>query len=240
MSERTILRMGAGAAVLGAVISLIGNILHPRPTGPDVPVAEALYSAAESDGWIAIHLVLVLGVLLIAFGLFALARSLKGTEAEPLARVALGGLLITLPVALVTLAVDGYATKITVDAAVAAPESGVGASEAHLANAAAVATAVAVSEVGWGLFMLTAIAFLGVTPILYGLALASSKEWPAAFGWPVVVLGLGSVVAGLMGTFAGPSGGFFILFTVTSVLITLWVLFGGIRLWMRTPEVVSV
>jgi hypothetical protein len=171
----------------------------------------------------------LLGILLIVFGLFALARSLKGTEAEPQARVALGGLLISAPVVAVTLGVDGYASKAVADALAAAP-----------GDAAALAAATAVAEVGWGLFMLTAITVLGITPVLYGLALAASKEWPAVYGWPVVVLGLGSIVAGLMGTFGGPSQGFFMLFTVTSVLITLWVLAGGIRLWMRTPEVIPV
>jgi hypothetical protein len=229
MSERSILRMGAGAAVVGAIIALVGNLLHPRPEDLDAPVASELQAVAESGGWISIHLALLLGILLVAFGLFALARSLKGTDAEPQARVALGGLLIATPVAVVTLGIDGYGIKAVADALAAAP-----------GNPVALAAGSAVAEVSWGLFMLTAITFLGITPLLYGLALATSKEWPAAFGWPVVVLGLGSIVAGLMGTFAGPSQGFFMLFTVTSVLITLWVLFGGIRLWMRTPEVVSV
>lgn len=228
MSERTILRMGAGAAVLGAVISLAGNLLHPRPEDSDAPVFSALPTVAESDGWIAIHLALMLGILLVVFGLFALARSLKGTEAEPQARVALGGLLISAPVAVVTLGIDGYAIKAVADAT-AAP-----------GDTAALAAGVAVAEVGWGLFMLTAMTILGIVPVLYGLALASSKEWPAVFGAPIVVVGLGSIVAGLMGTFGGPTSAFFLLFTVTSVLSILWVLAAGIRLWMRTPEVVSV
>jgi hypothetical protein len=229
MSERTILRMGAGAAVLGAIIALVANLLHPRPEDFDAPVASELAAAAESDGWIAIHLGLLLGILLIVFGLFALARSLKGTEAEPQARVALGGLLISAPVAVITLGVDGYASKAVADALAAAPT-----------DAAAIAAGTAVAEVGWGLFMLTAITILGLTPLLFGLALAASKDWPGVFGWPVVVLGLGSIVAGLIGISGGPSPAFFIVFTATSVLITLWVLAGGIRLWMRTPEVVAV
>lgn len=229
MSERTILRMGAGAAVLGAVVLLAGNLLHPRPEDFDAPIASELQSVAESGGWVAIHLAILLGIVLITFGLFALARSLKGTEAEPQARVALGGLLISAPVAVVTLGIDGYATKAVADAVAAAP-----------GDAAALAAGTAVAEVGWGLFMLTAMTILGITPVLYGLALAASKEWPAAFGWPIVVIGLGSIVAGLMGTFGGPSAGFFMLFTVTSVVLTLWVLAGGIRLWTRTPEVVAV
>ncbi len=229
MSERTILRMGAGAAVLGAVISLVGNLLHPRPEDFDAPIVAELQAVAESDGWIGIHLALLLGILLVVFGLFALARSLKGTEAEPQGRVALGGLLISAPVAVVTLGIDGYAIKAVADATAAAP-----------GDPAALAAGVAVAEAGWGLFMLTAMTFLGIVPVLYGLALASSKEWPAVFGAPIVVVGLGSIVAGLMGTFGGPTSAFFLLFTVTSVLAILWVLAGGIRLWMRTPEVVSV
>ncbi|HEV3473900.1 MAG TPA: hypothetical protein VG602_00825 [Actinomycetota bacterium] len=229
MSERTILRMGAAAAVLGAIISLVGNLLHPRPEDSDAPVVAQLDDAAASDAWIAIHVALMLGILLIVFGLFALARSLKGTEAEPQARVALGGLLISAPIGVLTLGVDGYAMKAVADAIGVGP-----------GGAAALAAGTAVAEVGWALFMLTAITVLGVAPVLYGLALAASKEWPAAYGWPVVVIGLGSIVAGLIGTFGGPSPAFFITFTVTSLLLTLWVLAGGIRLWMRTPEVVAV
>jgi hypothetical protein len=76
---------------------------------------------------------------------------------------------------------------------------------------------------------------VGITPMLFGMAIAGSRVYPAAFGWPVVALGLVSVVAGVLGTFDGPSATFFLLFIISSGLLTLWVLAVGILMWRQVP-----
>jgi hypothetical protein len=223
MPDRTMLRLGSASAILGALLALVTNFLHPRLSDYDDPVAEELRVVAESDGWIAIHLGILLATLLITAGLYAASRTLVDQGVETWRRMAVGSLLISTPVTIATLGVDGYATKAVADALVGGGQ-------------AALAAGTAVRHVGWGFAMLLTITFLGVTPILFGLAVAKSEVYPAAFGWPVVVLGLVSLVAGVLGTVDGPSATFFLVFWIASGLLTLWVLGLGISMWRRVSE----
>jgi hypothetical protein len=218
MSDRDLFRVGSASAVVGAIVALITNLIHPRLSSYDDPVGEILKEVARSDAWIPIHLGLLLGTLLITLGLFAFARSMKGGAADGLARLALGALLVSAPVAVLTLAVDGYATK-------------------QVADAAGSAAGAAVVHIGWALFMALIIMFVGITPALVGLAAARSGIYPAWLGWVAVVLGLASVVTGVVGTVDGASAGFFVAFTATSGLLTLWVLVLGVLLGRRAAAV---
>jgi hypothetical protein len=216
MSDRALARVGAACALVGAVLALVFNLLHPRPSSFEDPVRDQLRMVAESDAWIPIHLGIVLSVLLIVLGLFALARSLKGGPAEGLARLALGGLLISTPVALVTLAVDGYALKAVADA--------VGGQATGSAEGSAIV------HIVWALFTMFIITFLGVTPFLFGLAVASDPGYSSPLGYGAILLGSAAVVNGASGILGGPSAGFFVVFTVVSGLLTLWVLALGVVL----------
>lgn len=214
MSERALYRIGSWAAIVGAVVALVTNLLHPRISEFGDYVGAELRAVKASDGWIAIHLGLLLGSLLIILGLFAFARSLKGGPAEGWARLALGSLLIAAPVTVITLMVDGYTTKAIADAT-AQGSAG---------------SAVAAVELGWALFMGLIITFLGITPMLFGVAVAVDGRYPVGLGWGAALLGAVCVVDGVVGTVAGPSGAFFLVFTVASGLLTLWVLLLGVYL----------
>jgi hypothetical protein len=217
MSDRDLYRVGSASAVIGAVVALVTNLIHPRLSSYDDPVGETIRVVAGSDAWIPIHLGLLLASLLIVLGLFAFARSMKGGPADGLARLSLGTLLVSAPVAVLTLAVDGYATKQVADAG----------------GGAGSAASAAVVHIGWALFMALIITFIGITPALFGLAAARSGIYPAWLGWVAVVLGVASVATGVLGTVDGASAGFFVAFTTTSGLITLWVLVLGILLGRR-------
>jgi hypothetical protein len=214
MSERALYRIGSWAAIVGAVVALVTNLLHPRISEFGDYVEAELRAVRDSDGWIAIHLGLLLGSLLIILGLFAFARSLKGGPAEGWARLALGSLLIAAPVTVMTLMVDGYTTKAIADAT-AQGSAGSG---------------VAAVELGWALFMGLIITFLGITPMLFGVAVAVDGRYPVGLGWGAALLGAVCVVDGVVGTVAGPSGAFFLVFTAASGLLTLWVLLLGVYL----------
>jgi hypothetical protein len=220
MNERALYRWGGMAAVVGGLVTLVTNLLHPRISDFDEPVPAFIEEIAGSGTWVLLHLGLVAGILLITVGLFALGRSLKGGPAEGWARVALGSLLISTPIVLVTLGIDGYGSKVTADA---------WADAAGPARQAAFATAAAVVEVSWGCFMLMTITYVGLTPILFGTAVAASGEYPAALGWAVAILGAGAVVAGVIG-FGGQTALFWVLFVATSGLITLGILALGVLL----------
>lgn len=231
MSENTLFRVGGASAAVGALIALVANALHPRIEDFTDPVASELRMISGSDAWIAIHLAILLATLLIAFGLFAVIRSLKEGPGEGAARVALGALVISAPVAVVSLAIDGYANKAVADAWAGASGG---------AKDAALATGTAVAEVGWGLFMMLVIMLIGITPLIGGWAVAASGQYPAVLGWPVSVVGAAAVLVGAWGIVAGPSAGFFIAFVVTSGLATLWVLAIGVALWRRAGTAAAV
>jgi hypothetical protein len=214
MSERALYRIGSWAAMVGAVVALVTNLLHPRISDYEHYVGAELRTVRDSDGWLAIHLGVLLGSLLIILGLFAFARSLKGGPAEGWARLAIGSLLIAAPVTVMTLMVDGYATKAIADSA------------AQVASGAGLALA----ELSWAMFMGLIITLLGITPILFGVALAVDGRYPVGLGWGAALLGAVCVVDAVVGTVAGPSGPFFIVFTVASGLLTLWVLVLGVYL----------
>ena len=71
MSDRDLYRVGSASAVVGEVVALVTNLIHPRLSSYDDPVGETLRAAARSDAWIPIHLGLLVGSLLIVVGLFA-------------------------------------------------------------------------------------------------------------------------------------------------------------------------
>lgn len=224
MTERSFYRFGGAAGIVGAILAGVGNAIHPRLSDFGDPVRAELEMVAGSSAWIPIHLVIAAGVLLITVGLYALARSLSEEldGGYRVGRLALGSLLVSAPLALATLAIDGYATKEVADAWAAS-----GGSES------AFAAGQAVGAVGWSIFMFFAMLFIGITPLLFGIAIAQDRKYPAAMGWPVVVLGAGSVVAGLIGILGGPSQAFFLTFLVTSGLLTFWVLGISIVVWRR-------
>jgi hypothetical protein len=223
MSDRTTLRFGSISAIAGALIALIANLLHPRISRFEDPEITFVREVAGFDAWIPLHLALVAGILLVAAGQFVFIRTMKGGPAEGLARLALGALLVSTPIALVTLGIDGYSEKVAADAWAASP------------SAATFATAAAIAHVSWGAFMLLILTFVGLTPILVGLAVTRSGEYPAALGWGAVLFGAGAVVAGLVG-FGGQSGLFWGLFLATSGPLTLWVLILGVLLWRKAPQ----
>lgn len=217
MNDRTLFRWGSWAAIVGAVVALVSNLLHPRIDEFGDVVATELQAVADSDAWIPIHLGILLGSLLITFALFALARSMKGGPGEGMARVALGSLLISAPVGIVTLGVDGYAMKEVADGLAGG-------------DPAAAATIV---HIGWALFMAFTITFIGITPALFGLAVVADPAYPSGLGWGAALLGLLVAGDGVVGMLAGPSSAFFIVFTVGSGLLTVWVLALGVLLGRR-------
>lgn len=226
MTDRTLFRWGSWAAIIGGVVALAGNILHPRPESYENPIAEEIRMIGESDAWVEIHLGILLGFLLITFGLFALSRSMKGGPAEGVARIALGSLLISTPVAVFALLIDGYAMGAIADAAATDP--------------ALLAAATAGGEIGWAGFMGLVIFGLGVTPALFGLAVAKDGAYPAWFGWVAFLFGLVSVGAGVTGILDGVSSGFFLVFAISSGILTLWVIGVGVLLGRRATGPITV
>lgn len=127
------------------------------------------------------------------------------------------------PVAVLAPAVDGYATKLVAGAAAS--------------GGIEFAAGAAVVHIGWALCMALTISFIGFMRALVGLAVAQSRIYPAWLGWRAVILGLVAVVTGVMGTLDGGSAAFFVVFTVVSGLLTLWVLVFGVLLGRRAAMV---
>lgn len=221
MEDRMLFRVGSWAAIGGAIVALVTNLAHPRISNYDDYVRETLAKVSESDAWIAIHLGLLLGTLLIVVGLFVFARSMKGGPADGLARLGLGSLLVAAPVAVLTLLVDGYATKAVAD------------EWAVAMNDATRAAGAAVLQVTWAMFVGLIILFVGVTPLVLGVAAARSGIYPAWLGWLAALVGLVAVVVGVVAAVDGPSAGFFTVFTAASGLLTVWVLVLGVLVGRR-------
>jgi len=224
--EGHILRIGSVAGIVGSLLAMIGNLLHPAtPIGDPEGVARTI---AQSEIWVPVHLVIVVGLILMLGALVALSRSIEGGVAGALAQLGSVAAVAGVTVGVVLVIVDGVAAKHLADAwEVAPPEQA----------AAALRVVVAEEAINFALAALFNILFAGVTFILLGLAVAWSKEYPGWLGWVVVVAGVGSVPVGLVQAYTGESIGFTRIATIIfPTIITLWVVGMSVLVWRKAKS----
>lgn len=223
MPERTLLRMGAVSAIVGAVLAIVGNVIAPRTTPGDLEAA--LQSAAESAISMGSHLVLMIAGLFVLGGMVALYRSITEGTGAALARLGFTAALVGGAVLIVGMVIHGVAFTGVAEAWANAPAA---------EKAIALQAGLAVWHIDFAVHNLWIFVFLGVSPLLYGLAIAVSDVYPKWLGWVAVVLG---TVAALLGLVQASQGTLVpanvVLFAVVSLLITVWLLVMGVFMWRR-------
>src|SRR5215216_2605357 len=224
--EGGIFRIGSVAGILGALLAMVGNLLHPAtPIGDPEGVARTI---AQSEIWVLVHLVIVVGLILMLGALVALSRSIEGGVAGALAQLGSIAAVAGVTVGVVLVIVDGVAAKHLAEAWEAAPPEEV---------AAALRVLLAEEAINFALAALFNILFAGVTFILLGLAVAWSGEYPGWLGWVVVVAGVGSVLVGLVQAYTGESIGFTRIATIIfPTIITLWVARMSVLVWQKASS----
>jgi hypothetical protein len=120
--DTSVLRLGAALGLLGIVVQVVMDRLHPHGVAPN-DSAEVFREYAGSRGWTAVHFGQFLGILLIVLALIAQARTLTGQRgvAGALALVATLTAVLVAAVFAVQMAVDGAALKAAIQAWTAAP-----------------------------------------------------------------------------------------------------------------------
>jgi hypothetical protein len=222
-----LLRIGSGAAVLGAVFAGVGNLLHPITPRDDPPgVARVI---ADSDQWTLIHLVIVVGIILLPAGLLAVRHSIAGDGlTDALTRLGMYAVTIGATVGVITLILDGVAAKQLADQWAAAPEA---------AKVTALGLVSANETVNFALAGLFNLSFAGVPFVLFGLAVAHAGTYPRWLGWVAFLAGIGSILAGLIQALTGkPTVASLILTIIGPTVITLWMLVIGVLLWRRSAS----
>jgi hypothetical protein len=221
--EGSIFRIGSVAGIIGSLLAMVGNLLHPAtPIGDPEGAAGTI---AQSANWVLVHLVIVVGLILMLGGLVAISRSIEDGVPGALTRLGSVAAVAGVTVGVILVIVDGVAAKHLADAWEAAPPE---------KAAAALRVVLGEEAINFALASLFNILFAGVTFILLGLAVAWSGEYPGWLGWVAVVAGVGSVPVGLVQAYTGESIGFTRIATIIfPTVITLWVVVMSVLLWRK-------
>jgi hypothetical protein len=218
--ELWIYRIGGVSAILGAILGLVGNLIHPVTPGPGDPAGTA-HVVAASQIWIPVHLGLGLAFVLMLGGLVAIQRSIVGGLAGALAQFGLAAGIVGATVGVVIVTLDGFASKHLAELYVApagGPHIDLGPFQAEEA-------------INFALLSPLNLVFAGVTFILYGAAAALSGRFPGWLGWVVGLAGLGGAVSGVIQAYMGePIPATRALGIAAPTIITLWLLVMGILL----------
>jgi Domain of unknown function (DUF4386) len=217
-------RIGGWAAIVGAILGGVGNLVHPvTPEDDPVGVAQVI---ADSDMWTPIHLAIVLGIFLMLGGLIAIYQTIRGGLAGALARFGLFAAVAGVTIGLILVILDGVAARqLAQEWASAAP-----------ADSATALGLVHVNEtINFALASLFNFVFAAATFILFGLAVAVSDVYPRWLGWVAVIAGLASIGAGSIQALVGePTTASRVLTIFGPTVITLWLLVMGILLLRRS------
>jgi len=227
MDDKIMMRIGAAAGVIGAIVFAVANMLHARSADIEI-YAKQIEAVAKSDIWITDHLLLFIGAVLIAVFLIALHRTMLDGAPGALSRLGYFGALASTAVITVLVGVDGIASKAIHNAWAAASGS---------EKAVALQIAEAVEEVDVGIFSAWIILFFGATFIVYGLAVAMSNNFPKWLGWVAALLGLVSLIYGFFQAYSGLTVvGTTFIFSITAILLTIWVLIMAILMGRKTMQ----
>ena len=223
--ERTLLRVGAACAVLGTVANVVASAGHGDL--PETGTRAALRFVAERDTWSAVHLTSIFAVLLWLVAFVALSGSMPRGAARLLARFGLAGISVGAALHVVFFSIDGYALKGAADAWAAAP----GSEREGLLRAGDLVLLLQNSQ------FVSAIALvLGLPFVLFGLAVAFSRAYPAWLGWLGAAAGAGALFTGatrFVGIELVPDP---VLFGVFGLGVGLWMAAMGALMWKRAGK----
>ena len=212
MSDRSLVRIGAAFGLVGAALGVLANLLHPRtPEEGAIPQFELV---ADSGFWNLDHYVVLLAVLFIVGGYFALERYSEGTPAAAWARLGLFVAVAGAAVGAILVAVDGYALKALSDhwAEAGRPTEGPAFEAVNVAR-----------EVGIGLFNVFTGTAVGFAPILGGIATIKNGNfvpWLGAFGLVGGAIGIGVDIFQVTSGVTPFSSN--VAFTAAALIVTIW------------------
>lgn len=215
------------AAVAGAILLLIGTMLHPMHEDPNVAVAAFKEYAADSH-WLNSHLLQLAGVALMIGVLVRMSRAMAGGPADGIASICAHGATAGFAIACTLQAVDGIALKTMVDAWTAAPLD----QQASLFHAT-----FAVRQIEVGLASMLSL-LLGFVLCLFGIAQIIDGRFPRFLGYLLMVYGALSVIAGYIIASSGFSELAMMINMPASLLLLVWVLAVAYYCW-RSPAVLD-
>ena len=214
-------RLGAGAVLIGGVLAIVFNLLHPRTSGALSNTRAELKMVAESDIWKLDHIMLGIAVAVISVGVIAIALSMFGTQGDAWARAWLIFSAVSTGVVIVLLAIDGTAIKSLADDWAKSGD-----------DPAAFSAAKAVVEINGALLRTSILLQFGLSPLLFGMAVWASGTYPKAIAQAAFGAGAVGITAGLWIAAAGYSNiPLNILFPIASLLYTILLMWAGWHLW---------
>jgi len=227
MDERAYTRAGGLALLLGGVAATVGNLLHPRY--PNTDDAGAYAKIAHSAAWRPADAFVMVALVLVTAGLTAVAVSLMASRWGVLASYGRVAAVVGGSIALAATSLDMFAYREAARnfAGAAGPDR----------NPAFWATN-AIDKVGIGLFNTWTFVFLGLAPVLLGLAMLRSTRFPQWIGALGAIGGLACAVVGAEGMFVSDQSSLNIPFLIGSLMVTLWILATGVVLWRSPPAAV--
>jgi Domain of unknown function (DUF4386) len=215
-------KVGAAAAIAGALALLVGTMLHPMATDPADALAAFTEYAADPH-WVSSHLTQFLGVALMFVGLVALRDTIQNQSTEWVARLGVLFGACAMAVAAALQAVDGVALKLAVN----------NWSSASLdQRQSAFTAALAVRQIEIGLASYVALLF-GVSVSLSGMAVVRTKGFPRWLSWVGVMAGVGSAVGGLLSAYTGFSTIEMNVAMPFNLVVIIWMILVGVILWRR-------
>lgn len=225
--QRSTQKLTAVLLMAGAVIGAIGNTLHPHVA---VSMTSKLQAIAGNQGWVAIHLTILVAILLVLGGLVGLARLLDDGPGGPLARVGMAAALVGGTLATVSSSIDGFALK---------PLALQWAAGSTSDAAAVLGLAEAVQVAGFGIWSMGMFVLFGVAFTCFGAAVVTAGQFPVWLGWIAIASGVGSATAALLQIAnTGEVQTAETLFLASSLLVTLWAFAVGVLVWrdVRAPD----
>jgi hypothetical protein len=214
-------RITAALALGGGLLALVGNGLAPRFSGDDV---RTYHSIANSGRWAAANVIILFALLFVTAAFAGIARVNSSAERGEAANYGRVAALVGGAIALANVGIELYAYRQQAKAF----------TDANSLNVVSAFWATnALDHLSAGMFATWTIVLLGVAPILLGIGQLRSGAM-ARLGYGAIVGGLVCVVVGVGSLLKQDQSTFDIPFAVGSVIVTIWLLATGLRLW-REP-----
>ena len=188
MNERVLLRLAGAFLVGGLVLEAVAELFHPSKEDPNKHAA-VFAEYARSGAFTTVHIVQFFAVLIGIAGFLVLYRALVARAVVPvLGKLAAAAAIATGVSFAVLQAIDGVALKHTVDAWVKASGG---------ERAIRFADAETVRWLEWGANSYFRL-LLGLTLVLFGVAVVRTRIVPRWLGWGGVLAGLLFMVVGVI------------------------------------------